>query len=65
MPSTVIASYKYDEKEQVLTIRFVTGLVYRYKKVPTIEYKNFCAAFSKGTYFNKHIKGYYLFEKVS
>jgi len=64
MPSTVIADMKYNEETCVLRIRFLSGLVYEYQKVPPEVYKEMRKAFSKGTFLNQHIKGNYAFKKV-
>lgn len=64
MPSTVIQHLSYDEETGTLTIAFVSGLIYNYKEVPEDEYFALKTAFSKGIYFNKHIKDKYEFERV-
>jgi hypothetical protein len=64
MPSTVIASMKYNEETSVLRITFVSGLVYDYKDVPVEIYTQLKTSKSKGIYFNGHIKNKYEFEKV-
>ena len=64
MPSTVIANMDYDARKKVLKIRFVSGLVYEYKSVPTQEYLNMKKATSKGKYLNENIKGRYAFTKL-
>jgi hypothetical protein len=64
MPSSVIASMNYDASRRTLLIRYVSGLVYRYKDVPAEVYDEMRAAFSKGQFLNRFIKGKYAFEKV-
>jgi len=64
MPSTVIAAFNYYADTQTLRIRFVSGIVYDYKNVPEKVYTAMKASFSKGVYFNLHIKNKYSFEKV-
>jgi hypothetical protein len=39
-------------------------MVYRYKEVPAEVYGEMRAAFSKGQFLNRFIKGKYAFEKV-
>ncbi|MEO8860992.1 MAG: KTSC domain-containing protein [Ginsengibacter sp.] len=34
MPSSVVSSIQYDASKAVLTIIFVSGMVYKYKDVP-------------------------------
>lgn len=63
MPSMVIGSYGYDPATAILTIRYVSGLVYCYKDVPEKVFKEFRASLVKGRYLNFHIKGKYDFEK--
>jgi hypothetical protein len=65
MPSTVIATSEYDASTRTLVIRYVSGMVYRYKDVPAEVYAEMKAAFSKGQFLNKFIKGRYAYEKVS
>ncbi len=64
MPSSVIASMKYDPGLSQLRIRFVSGVVYNYKNVPEQVFKEMKAATSKGSFLNHHIKGKYQFEKI-
>jgi len=65
MPSTVIKSHSYNPDDEVLTISFVTGKVYRYYKVTENQYHEFKKAFSKGTYFNKYIKPCHSFKELT
>lgn len=58
MPSTVIRDWSYDEARNELTVEFVTGKVYVYSLVPPAEAAAMRAAFSKGEYFNQHIRKY-------
>ncbi|MDB5229312.1 MAG: ATPase protein [Chitinophagaceae bacterium] len=64
MPSTVVASFSYDEITEMLRITFVSGLVYQYKSVPFEIYHAMKTSGAKGIYFNQHIKGKYEFEKL-
>ncbi len=64
MPSTVVAHFHYIKNTHTLRITFVTGMVYDYKNVPEKTYEEMKASFSKGTYFNQYIKGFYEFEKI-
>lgn len=65
MPSSVIAYIRYDQPKQDLYIRFVSGDLYRYKKVPAEVYEHLLKASSKGTFLNKSIKGNYDFQKMN
>jgi hypothetical protein len=65
MPSTVIGKIDYDEATQRLLVDFTTnGRRYAYFDVPKFEYEAFRHAFSKGTYFNTHIRDRYRGELV-
>ena len=59
MPSTAIRSFAYDPKTSALTVTFVTGRRYVYDEVPQDVYDAFKAAFSRGTFFNHHIRDRY------
>ena len=58
MPSTVIRCFEYSNRGD-LVITFITGRRYRYANVPEEEARKFRAAFSKGEYFNRHIRNRY------
>lgn len=65
MPSTVIEKMDYSKETATLRIRFVSGLVYEYKKVPEKIFRAMQRAGSKGTFLNQFIKGHYKFEKIN
>ena len=65
MPSSVVAQMTYDEAKETLRIRFVSGMLYDYQKVPLAVYEAMKASDSKGTFFNQQIKGKYRFEKLT
>jgi KTSC domain len=56
MPSTVIRSYRYDPQRRELSIVFQTNRRYIYSDVPEETYAEMKAAFSKGEFFNRHIR---------
>ena len=64
MPSSVIRAAHYDPERRVLDILFTTGRRYLYHDVPAAEADAFRAAFSKGRYFNAHIRDAYPFTEV-
>ena len=64
MPSSVIAHIRYDELNHELYIRFVSGDLYKYKKVPVDVYDRLMKATSKGTFLNKLIKKNYDYQKI-
>lgn len=60
MPSTLIRKMSYDEERRILTILFVpSGHHYEYEDVPPEVYAAMRRAFSKGSYFNAHIRDRY------
>lgn len=65
MPSTVIRSARYDPDRETLDIVFTTGRRYLYHRVPAAEADAFRAAFSKGRYFNAHIRDCYDHSEVT
>ncbi|HYJ41980.1 MAG TPA: KTSC domain-containing protein [Steroidobacteraceae bacterium] len=56
MPSSVIRSYRYDPQQKRLELVFVSGRRYRYHDVPEETYSAMSRAFSKGEFFNAHIR---------
>jgi hypothetical protein len=63
MPSTVIRSYRYDPRRRALDIVFQTKRRYTYEHVPEETYKAMKAAFSKGAFFNRHIRDRFPFTR--
>jgi hypothetical protein len=64
MPSTVIKRFDYRPNSGELEILFVTGRRYVYSGVPAEEVDALKAAFSKGTYFNRHIRDHYAYREM-
>jgi len=64
MPSTVIAHIDYDVAKNLLTIKFVSGVVYEYLNVPEEVYNAFKQYREKGVYLNRYIKGRFQFRKI-
>lgn len=56
MPSSVIASFSYRERESELVVKFVSGRRYAYERVPKAIYDELRHAPSKGSYFNTSIR---------
>ena len=54
--SSAIVSVSYDAAKKALDLKYTSGKVYRYYKVPVEEYERFMEAPSLGTYLNKHFK---------
>lgn len=59
MPSSVIRSYRYDPADRDLELEFVSGRRYRYHDVPAETFTAMRRAFSKGEFFNAHIRDQY------
>jgi len=64
MPSSVIRAFRYLPEEEQLEITFISGRRYRYLKVPPSIYDRMRAAFSKGEFFNQHIRDHFDFAPV-
>ena len=65
MPSSVIRSYRYDPLQRRLELQFVSGRRYRYHDVPEETWRGMRQAFSKGEFFNAHIRDHYRFTRES
>lgn len=65
MPSTVIAKIEYEPEHARLTVTFTTGRVYQYFMVPPKVAADFQNAFTKGTFFNKHIRDQYTCHEIT
>jgi lysyl-tRNA synthetase class 2 len=63
MPSTVIRSFAYEAAARRLTVIFRSGRRYTYLEVPAEIYRELRGAFSKGEYFNEHIRDQFAFER--
>ena len=63
MPSQVIQDYTYFPGESRLDIVFTGGRRYSYYGVPDAVAQEMAAAFSKGEFFNAHIRNHYFFRR--
>lgn len=63
MPSSVIRAFSYRPESHSLDVTFVSGRRYRYLDVPDDIYRRMRESFSKGEFFNRHIRDHYAFEK--
>ena len=59
MPSSVIRTFDYDPTSRALDVEFVSGRRYRYASVPEDVAQAFREAFSKGRFFNAHIRDHF------
>lgn len=64
MPSSVLQSCAYDRDHSRLTITFVSGRIYEYYLVPPSVAFALQRAQSKGSYFNKFIRGRYACREI-
>lgn len=64
MPSRVIRSFAYAPERRELEVLFTTGRRYLFHDVPPEAAAAFRAAFSKGSHFNRRIRGRYRFTEL-
>ena len=64
MPSTVVRRFDYAPQTRELTVELVSGRRYLYSEVPEHEAEGLRAAFAKGVYFNRRIKGRYAYREL-
>lgn len=62
--SSTLATVGYDEGGRLLELEFRSGAVYRYFAVPAAVHESLLAAGSKGSYFNREIRGRYKFVRA-
>jgi alkylated DNA repair dioxygenase AlkB len=65
MPSTVIRNFSYDDSTRELRIVFQSGRPYLYQDVPRQIYESMQRAFSKGEFFNAHIRDHFKFVRAT
>ena len=61
--STTLATVAYDAQGQLLWLEFRSRAVYCYFGVPPAVHQDLMAAPSKGTYFNRNIRGRFPYHK--
>lgn len=64
MPSAVIQSFDYDASQRELLVVFRSGRRYVYEEVPEDTYLAMRKSFSKGEFFNEHIRERFAFRRV-
>jgi hypothetical protein len=62
--SSVLRSVGYSGASTTLEIEFMTGLIYRYLRVPRARFDALMKASSKGRYFNANIRDHYSYKIV-
>ena len=65
MPSSVIRAFHYDPQTRELQVEFTSGRCYRYLAVPPETAAAMRGAFSKGSYFNRHIRDHFAFRPLA
>jgi len=65
MPSTVIRRFAYAPETRSLEVEFVSGRRYRYRGVPPEVAARFRGPFSKGRFFNAHVRDAFLCEELT
>lgn len=63
MPSAVIRYFAYDPDRRELKITFQSGRRYVYEGVPPEVHEAMKGAFSKGEFFNEHIRERFRFRR--
>ena len=62
--STTLATVAYDADRQLLQIEFRDRTTYRYRRVPADVHAALLRAPSKGSYFNRVIRGQFAFARI-
>lgn len=62
--SSNVESVGYDEENQILYVRFLSGSLYIYKNVNKPEYEALLSAPSIGSYLHRNIKNVYPYERI-
>jgi len=63
--STTLATVSYDEARELLQLEFCSRAVYRYFGVPAAVHQALLEAPSKGRYFNRNIRGRFLYRPLA
>jgi KTSC domain-containing protein len=61
--SSLLSSIEY-LSDQTLELTFRSGVTYRYFAVPQTVVEEFVAAESKGTYFNRHVRNRFPYQRL-
>lgn len=61
--SSLLSSIEYSS-DYTLELRFRSGVTYRYFAVPQTVVAGFIAAESKGTYFNRHVRDRFPYQRL-
>lgn len=63
--SSNLRAVGYDANTQLLTISFIKSGIYEFYSVPASIHSDLMNAYSKGTYFDRNIKGRFQYKKIS
>lgn len=63
--SSTVKAVGYGKRSNTLVVKFTSGAIYEYKKVPESIYEGLLNAESKGRYLNEQIKGKYEYLKYT
>lgn len=62
--SSNVESIGYDEQQQIMYVRFLSGALYIYKGVNIYEYEGVMNAPSIGSYLHRNIRNVYPYERI-
>ena len=62
--SSNVSEIGYDEKNQVVYVRFTNGSLYIYKGVPILDFEGLKNAPSIGSYLHRNYKNVYPYERI-
>jgi len=62
--STTLATVAYDADRELLQIEFRDRTIYRYFRVPADVHEELLRAASKGSYFNRVIRGQFAYARI-
>jgi hypothetical protein len=63
--STTLATVVYDQAQELLQLEFRTRAIYQYFGVPAAVHEALLGAPSKGSYFNRFIRGRYPYSQAA
>jgi hypothetical protein len=63
--STTLSTVAYDPAGQLLRLEFRSRAVYCYCDVPSAVYQDLMEADSKGSYFNRNIRGRFRYHRLA
>jgi hypothetical protein len=61
--STTLSTIAYDDARNLLQLKFGSGAIYEYFDVPAAVHADLLRASSKGTYFNRMIRGRFAYAR--